>query len=87
MLKGDNGRFLRELTDLIFRQLLTNAISFFNLEDTEEHRRFYEYVSDGLAAFIIRWTLGHAIAEDQAVALLANSLLQVPAGTPKLMTQ
>ena len=55
MLKGDNGKFLRELTDLIFRQLLTNAISFFNLEDTEEHRLFYGYVFGDLAAFIIRW--------------------------------
>lgn len=43
--KGDNGKLLRELTDLIFTQILTNAISFFNLQDSEELRLFYEYVS------------------------------------------
>lgn len=85
MLKGDNGKFLRELTDLIFGQILTNAFSFFNLEDTEEHRLFYEYVAGGMAAFIIRWTLNGGIPEDRAVDLLNAILLQVPSGTPNLL--
>ena len=31
MLKGDDGKFLRQLTDLIFGQNLTNALSFFEM--------------------------------------------------------
>ena len=85
MLKGDNGKFLRELTDLIFGQFLTNAISFFNLEDTEEHRLFYEYLAGGMAAFIIRWTLSGGIPEDRAVGILNAILLQVPSSTPNLL--
>ncbi len=85
MLKGDNGKFLRELTDLIFGQFLTNAISFFNLEDTEEHRLFYEYLAGGMSAFIIRWTLSGGIPEDRAVGILNAILLQVPSGTPNLL--
>lgn len=85
MLKGDNGKFLRELTDLIFGQILTNAVSFFNLEDSEELRLFYEYVAGGMAAFIIRWTLSDGIPEDRAIGLLNAILLQVPSGTPNLL--
>ncbi len=85
MLKGDNGKFLRELTDLIFGQILTNAVSFFNLEDSEELRLFYEYVAGGMAAFLIRWTLNDDISEDKAAALLSAILLQVPSGIPNLI--
>ncbi len=86
MLKGDNGKFLRELTDLIFGQILTSAISFFDLEDTEELRLFYEYISGGMAAFIIRWVLDSSIPEDKAVVLVADILLQVPSSIPNLLT-
>lgn len=85
MLKGDNGKFLRELTDLIFGQFLTNAISFFNLEDSEELRLFYEYVAGGMAAFLIRWTLNDDISEDKAAVLLSAILLQVPSVIPNLI--
>ncbi len=77
MLKGDNGEFLRELTDLIFGQFMTTALPFYNVEDTEEIRLFYEYVSGGMAAFMIRWTLNSNISEAQAAALLTRILLQV----------
>lgn len=87
MLKGDNGKFLRELTDLIFGQLLTNAVSFFNLEDSEELRLFYEYVAGGMAAFIVRWTLNSQFSGDQAVEILAKILLQAPSGMPRLISE
>lgn len=80
--KGDNGKLLRELTDLIFTQILTNAISFFNLQDSEELRLFYEYVSGGLATFILRWSLSSDLSEERAAQLLAGILLQVPSGMP-----
>ncbi len=87
MLKGDNGIFLRELTDLIFGQFLTNAISFYHVEDTEEIRLFYEYVSGGMAAFIIRWTLKSNISEDKAATLLNSILLQGPSRIPALLAK
>ena len=87
MLKGDNGIFLRELTDLIFGQFLTNAISFFHVEDTEEIQLFYEYVSGGMAAFIIRWTLKSDISEDKAATLLNSILLQGPSRIPALLAK
>ena len=82
MVKGDNGKFLRELTDLIFGQVLTDAISFFKLNDSKELRLYYEYVSGGMAAFILRWCLSSDISEDTAAALLTGILLQVPSGLP-----
>ncbi|MCR5232583.1 MAG: TetR/AcrR family transcriptional regulator, partial [Lachnospiraceae bacterium] len=45
MLKGDDGKFLRQLTDLIFGQNLTNALSFYDLKDSEELRLYYEFQS------------------------------------------
>ena len=87
MLKGDSGKFLRELTDLIFGQFLTSAVSFFDLEDTKELRLYYEYVSGGMAAFIIRWVLSDGIPKDRAAALLSGILLQVPSGIPNLRTR
>lgn len=57
MLKGDDGEFLRQLTDLIFGQNLANALPFFEMKDSVELRLFYEFQSAGMAAFIIRWVL------------------------------
>ncbi len=82
MLKGDNGIFLRDLTDLIFRQNMTNAMAFFNIEDSEELRLFYEYVSAGMAAFIIRWSLNREIPEEKAIRILSDILLQAPSRIP-----
>lgn len=87
MLKGDNGKFLREMTDLIFGQILTNAVSFFNLEDSESLRLFYEYVAGGMAAFIIRWSMNNDISENEAAVLLSSILQQAPCGIPDLLTQ
>ena len=83
MLKGDDGVFLRQLTDLIFGQNLTNAIPFFNLKDTNELRLYYEFISAGMAAFIIRWIIEDNVAKDDAVTLLAGILLQVPSQIPE----
>ena len=63
MLKSDDGMFMRQLTDLIFGQFLTNAISFFDVEDSEELRLYYEFLSAGVAAFIIKWILDGNISE------------------------
>ena len=38
-LKGDDGIFLRQLTDLIFAQNLRNALPFFDMQDSPELRR------------------------------------------------
>ena len=54
MLKSDDGKFLRQLTDLIFKQNLINALSFFEMNDSEELRLYYEFQSAGMAAFIIK---------------------------------
>ncbi len=83
MLKRDDGKFLRQLTDLIFEQNLANALSFFDLQDSEELRLFYEFQSAGIAAFIIRWILDKALSEEKASELLTEILLQVPAHRPK----
>ena len=83
MLKGDDGTFLRQLTDLIFGQNLTNAISFFELKDSMELRLFYEFQSAGMAAFIIKWVLEEGLSESQAATLLTNILLQSPAKSPE----
>ena len=83
MLKGDDGVFLRQLTDLIFGQNLTNARPFFNLKDTNELRLYYEFISAGMAAFIIRWIIEDNVAKDDAVTLLTGILLQVPSQIPE----
>lgn len=83
MLKGDDGVFLRQLTDLIFGQNLTNAIPFFNLKDTNELRLYSEFISAGMAAFIIRWIIEDNVAKDDAVTLLTGILLQVPSQIPE----
>ena len=83
MLKSDEGQFLRQLTDIIFGQNLTNALPFFDMQDSMELRLFYEFQSAGMAAFIIKWVLEEGLSEAQAAALLTNILLQSPAKSPK----
>jgi len=83
MLKGDDGKFLRQLTDLIFGQNLTNALSFFDMQDSAEVRLYYEFQSAGMAAFITRWILKEGLSEEAAASLLAQILLQAPAKKPK----
>ncbi len=82
MLRGDGGQFLRQLTDLIFGQNLTNALSFFGGKDSLELRLFYEFQSAGMAAFISKWVLEGGLPEDGAAALLAEILLRAPAENP-----
>ena len=82
MLKGDDGIFLRQLTDLIFGQNLTNAIPFFEIKDSAELRLYYEFISAGMAAFIIKWILDGNMSEDRAVAILSDILQQVSLRIP-----
>ncbi|MBR3240964.1 MAG: TetR/AcrR family transcriptional regulator [Oscillospiraceae bacterium] len=82
MLKGDDGIFLRQLTDLIFGQNLTNAIPFFEIKDSVELRLYYEFISAGMAAFIIKWILDGNMSEDRAVAILSDILQQVSLRIP-----
>lgn len=82
MLKGDDGIFLRQMTDLIFGQNLTNALSFFDLKDSAELRLYYEFQSAGMAAFIIKWILDEHLSEKEAADLLARILLQSPGQKP-----
>ncbi len=82
MLKGDDGKFLRQLTDLIFGQNLTNALSFFDMKDSAELRLYYEFQSAGMAAFIIKWILDEGLSEEKAAELLARILLQSPSKKP-----
>ncbi|SET60750.1 transcriptional regulator, TetR family [[Clostridium] aminophilum] len=85
MLKGDDGKFLRQLTDLIFGQNLTNALSFFDMKDSEELRLYYEFQSAGMAAFIIKWILDEGLSEEKAAKLLAGILLQSPGKKPVIV--
>jgi AcrR family transcriptional regulator len=82
MLKGDDGIFLRQLTDLIFGQNLTNALSFFDMKDSAELRLYYEFQSAGMAAFIIKWILDEGLSEEKAAELFALILLQSPGKKP-----
>lgn len=82
MLKGDDGIFLRQLTDLIFGMNMTNALSFFDLEDTAELRLYYEFQSAGMAAFIIKWILDEGLSKEKAGEVLAQILLQAPGKKP-----
>lgn len=85
MLKGDDGIFLRQLTDLIFGQNLSNALSFFDMKDSAEFRLYYEFQSAGMAAFIIKWILDEGLSEEKAAALLAQILLQSPGKKPSIV--
>lgn len=82
MLKGDEGEFLRQLTDLISGQNLKNALSFFDMKDSAELRLYYEFQSAGMAAFIIKWILDESLSEEKAAKLLAQILLQSPGKKP-----
>ena len=82
MLKSDGGMFMRQLTDLIFGQFLTNALPFFNIEDSEELRLYYEFLSAGISAFIIKWILDDKVSEEKALVLLTDILLQTPTKVP-----
>lgn len=83
MLKGDDGIFLRQLTDLIFGQYLTNAIPFFDVKDSNELRLYYEFISAGMAAFIIRWVVENDVSEKDAASLLTSILIQTSYKIPK----
>ncbi len=83
MLKGDDGVFLRQLTNLVFAQLLANALPFFDVNDSKELRLYYDFLSASMAAFIIKWVL----SEEKAVALLAEILLQISVKLPKQLSQ
>lgn len=87
MLKGDDGIFLRQLTDLIFGQNLTNALSFFDMKDSAELRLYYEFQSAGMAAFIVKWILDEGLSKEKAASLLAQILLQAPAYKPNSISQ
>lgn len=87
MLKGDDGKFFRQLTDLIFGQNLTNAISFFDVKDSNKLRLYYEFQSAGMAAFIIRWTLENDLSEEEATTLLSDILLQAPSKIPERLAK
>lgn len=76
MLKADDGIFLRQMTDLIFGQFLTDALSFYDIKDSSELRLYYEFLSAGIAAFIIKWILDDELTESKAVTLLTEILLQ-----------
>ena len=82
MLKSDDGIFMRQLTDLIFGQFLTNALPFFNIEDSEELRLYYEFLSAGISAFIIKWILDDNVSEEKALLLLTDILLQTSTKVP-----
>lgn len=84
MLKGDDGIFLRQFTDLISEQLLTNALSFFDLKDSAELQLYYEFQSAGMAAFIIKWIVDGDLSQEKAEELLAQVLLQPPAKRPMI---
>ncbi|MBQ3335079.1 MAG: TetR/AcrR family transcriptional regulator [Eubacteriaceae bacterium] len=83
MLKRDDGLFMRQLTDLIFDQFLTNALPFFNTEDTEELRLYYEFLAAGIAAFIIKWILNDTVTKDKAQTLLSDILRQTSTQIPQ----
>lgn len=82
MLKGDEGEFLRQLTDLISGQNLKNVLSFFDMKDSAELRLYYEFQSAGMAAFIIKWILNEGLSKEEAAKLLAQILLQSPGKKP-----
>lgn len=83
MLKNDDGKFLRQLTDLIFGQNMSNALPFFDMKDSMKLRLYYEFQSAGMAAFIIKWVLMDNVTKDEAASLLAYILLQAPAQKPE----
>ena len=84
MLKGDNGIFLRQLTDLIYGQNLSQALEFFSVEDSYELHLFYEFLSAGEAAFIIKLIMEDSISKEKAIGLLSEILSQLSSYVPLL---
>lgn len=82
MIKDDDGKFLRQLTDLIFAQNMANALPFFDMQDSLELRLYYEFQSAGMAAFILKWVLEPDLSADDAAALLNEILRQPPCRKP-----
>ena len=82
MLKNDDGIFLKQLTDLVFRQFITDATQFFNIKDSKELRLFYGFLSAGMASFIIKWILEDDTSEDKAVLLLSDILCKISIDIP-----
>lgn len=82
MLKNDEGIFLRQLTNLICDRFLTNSLPFFGIKDSKDLRLFYEFLSAGMAAFIIKWVLDGDVTEEKAAALLAEILSQISITIP-----
>lgn len=83
MLRRDDGMFMHQLTDLIFDQFLTNALPFFHTDDSEELRLYYEFLSAGIAAFIIKWLLDDTVTKDKAQTLLSDILRQTSTRIPQ----
>lgn len=82
MLKNDDGKFLKQLTGLIFTKNMTSALPFFSVKDSTEVRFFYEFYSAGMAAFIIKWILDSDMTEEKATEMLTAILLQNLSGIP-----
>jgi hypothetical protein len=82
MLKSDEGIFLRQLTDLIYNQVLTNSCSFFGINESKDLQLFYEFLSVGMAAFIIKLVLDKDVTEERAAALLTEILRQISITIP-----
>ena len=83
MLKGDEGIFLRQLTDLISRQNLANAIRLYGVEDSGELRLYFEFLSAGISAFIVKWISEDSLPQDKAEELLSDILIQLSAKLPE----
>ncbi len=84
MLKSDDGRFLRQLTDLMFGQNLSHSIERFGVEDSEELRLYYEFLSAGMAAFVLKWVSDDQLSARDAGKLLTNLMLLSPTDMPNL---
>ena len=65
---------------------MTAAIPFFQVEDSAELRLYYEFLSAGLSAFIIKWVLDDSITEAGATELLAEILLHISTQIPIMLS-
>lgn len=82
MLKNDDGQFLRQMTDLISGQFLSDAIPFFQIEDSALLQLYYEFLSGGMSAFVIKWVLEGSVSEEKAAELLSEILLLISTQIP-----
>lgn len=87
MAKSDDGKLMRQLTDLIAAQILSNAYSFYEAEESEELRLYYEFTSAGMAAFILSWIKTPGLSDDKAASLLADILLNSPCARPPMLVR